>query len=151
MDFNQDFRDMLVALNDAEVDYLVVGAYAVAAHGFPRATGDLDIWVRANPESAENLLNALTVFGAPMHEVSAADFSSPSIVFQIGVPPGRIDILTDVSGVNFDAAWANRMTVEIDGVELSIIGRSDLIANKRATGRPKDIADLAFLESVKND
>lgn len=151
MDFNQDFRDMLVALNDAEVDYLVVGAYAVAAHGFPRATGDLDIWVRANPESAENLLNALTVFGAPMHEVSAADFSSPSIVFQIGVPPGRIDILTDVSGVNFDAAWANRMTVEIDGVKLSIIGRSDLIANKRATGRPKDIADLAFLESVKND
>ena len=151
MDFNQDFRDMLVALNDAEVDYLVVGAYAVAAHGFPRATGDLDIWVRANPESAGNLLSALTVFGAPMHEVSAADFSSPSIVFQIGVPPGRIDILTDVSGVNFDAAWANRMTVEIDGVKLSIIGRSDLIANKRATGRPKDIADLAFLESVKND
>ena len=151
MDFNQDFRDMLVALNDAEVDYLVVGAYAVAAHGFPRATGDLDIWVRANPESAGNLLSALTVFGAPMHEVSAADFSSPSIVFQIGVPPGRIDILTDVSGVNFDAAWANRMTVEIDGVKLSIIGRSDLIANKRETGRPKDIADLAFLESVKND
>ncbi len=142
---------MLVALNDAEVDYLVVGAYAVAAHGFPRATGDLDIWVRANPESAENLLSALTVFGAPMHEVSAADFSSPSIVFQIGVPPGRIDILTDVSGVNFDAAWANRMTVEIDGVKLSIIGRSDLIANKRATGRPKDIADLAFLESVQDD
>ena len=151
MDFNQDFRDMLVALNDAEVDYLVVGAYAVAAHGFPRATGDLDIWVRANPESAENLLSALTVFGAPMHEVSAEDFSSPSIVFQIGVPPGRIDILTDVSGVNFDSAWANRMTVEIDGVELSIIGRSDLIANKRATGRPKDIADLAFLESVQDD
>lgn len=151
MDFNQDFRDMLVALNDAEVDYLVIGAYAVAAHGFPRATGDLDIWVRANPESAENLLSALTVFGAPMHEVSAADFSSPSIVFQIGVPPGRIDILTDVSGVNFDVAWANRMTVEIDGVKLSIIGRSDLIANKRATGRPKDIADLAFLESVQDD
>ncbi len=150
MDFNQDFRDMLVALNDAEVDYLVVGAYAVAAHGFPRATGDLDIWVRANPESAENLLSALTVFGAPMHEVSAADFSSPSIVFQIGVPPGRIDLLTDVSGVNFDAAWSNRMTVEIDGVKLSIIGRSDLIANKRATGRPKDIADLAFLESVQD-
>lgn len=151
MDFNQDFRDMLVALNDAEVDYLVVGAYAVAAHGFPRATGDLDIWVRANPESAENLLSALTVFGAPMHEVSAADFSSPSIVFQIGIPPGRIDILTELSGVNFDAAWANRMTVEIDGVKFSIIGRSDLIANKRATGRPKDIADLAFLESVQDD
>ena len=151
MDFNQDFRDMLVALNDAEVDYLVVGAYAVAAHGFPRATGDLDIWVRANPESAEGLLKALTVFGAPMHKVSADDFSSPSIVFQIGVPPGRIDILTDVSGINFDAAWANRMTVEIDGVKLSIIGRSDLIANKRATGRPKDIADLAFLESVQDD
>ena len=76
------------------------------------------IWVRANPESAENLLRALTVFGAPMHEVSAADFLSPSIVFQIGVPPGRIDILTDASGVRFDAAWGNRMTVEIDGVKL---------------------------------
>ena len=101
MEFNQDFRDMLVALNDASVHYLVVGAYAVAAHGFPRATGDLDIWVRADPESAPKLLRALHVFGAPMHEITEADFASPSVVFQIGIPPGRIDILTVVSGLEF--------------------------------------------------
>ena len=147
MEFNQDFRDMLSALNDASVDYLVVGAYAVAAHGFPRATGDLDIWVRANPESAPKVLKALQVFGAPMHEIDESDFASPSVVFQIGIPPGRIDILTMVSGLDFDSAWTNKISLTIDDVTFPVIGRADLISNKRATGRPKDLADIAGLEA----
>lgn len=147
MEFNQDFRDMLVALNDASVDYLVVGAYAVAAHGFPRATGDLDIWVRADAESAPKVFSALQVFGAPLHEIKETDFASPSVVFQIGVPPGRIDLLTIVSGLEFDSAWNNRISLTIDDVTFPVIGRADLIANKLATGRPKDLADIAGLDS----
>lgn len=147
MEFNQDFRDMLVALNDASVDYLVVGAYAVAAHGFPRATGDLDIWVRADAESAPKVLSALQAFGAPLHEIKETDFASPSVVFQIGIPPGRIDLLTIVSGLEFDSAWNNRISLTIDDVTFPVIGRADLIANKLATGRPKDLADIAGLES----
>ena len=147
MEFNQDFRDMLVALNDADVDYLVVGAYAVAAHGFPRATGDLDIWVRADTQSAPKVLQALRVFGAPMHEITETDFASPSVVFQIGIPPSRIDILTVLSGLEFDSAWNNRIILTIEDVTFPVIGRSDLITNKRATGRLKDLADIAGLEA----
>jgi len=146
MDLNPDFKDMLLALKDANVDYLVVGAYAVAAHGHPRATGDLDIWIRANEETAPRVMIALATFGAPTSEISESDFSSPSIVFQIGVPPGRIDILTTVSGVHFDSAWQNRLEIRLDEVVFNVIGRADLIENKKASGRPKDLADLAALE-----
>jgi hypothetical protein len=151
MDLNPDFKDMLLALKDASVDYLVVGAYAVAAHGFPRATGDLDIWIRANKETAPRVMTALAVFGAPMHEVSESDFSTPSIVFQIGIPPGRIDILTIVSGVDFDSAWNNRLPIILDGITFDVIGLADLIENKKASGRPKDLADLAALESMEKN
>lgn len=147
MDLNPDFRDMLVALKDADVEYLVVGAYAVAAHGYPRATGDLDIWIRADDATAPKAMRALAAFGAPMHEISEADFAKPSIVFQIGVPPGRIDILTGLSGLNFQSAWENRVELRIDDLIFFVVGKSDLIANKRATGRPKDLADLDALES----
>lgn len=142
MDLNPDFKDMLVALNDAEIDYLVVGAYAVAVHGFPRATGDLDIWVRADKVTAPKIIRALTVFGAPTDTLSESEFATPSIVFQIGVPPGRIDVLTVITGVEFDIAWQNRTLIRIGELEFFVIGRRELIANKRATGRPKDIADL---------
>ncbi len=147
MEFNQDFRDILVALNDANVDFLVVGAYAVAAHGFPRATGDLDIWVRANIESAPKVLRALREFGAPMHKIKESDFAAPSVVFQIGIPPSRIDILTVVSGLDFDSAWANRIALTIEGVTIPVIGLSDLITNKRAAGRPRNLADITALET----
>lgn len=151
MEFNSDFRDMLVALNDAKVDYLVVGAYAVAAHGFPRATGDLDIWVRTSNEAAPRIMRALQFFGAPMDQIEERDFVKPSIVFQIGVPPGRIDILTIVSGISFDNAWVNRVLLTIDGLSFHVIGFRDLIANKRASGRPKDIADLHALGQRVDD
>jgi len=145
MEFNQDFRDMLVALNEANVKYLVVGAYAVAAHGYPRATGDLDLWIQATAESASGVMQALRVFGAPTHEIDEADFAVPSIVFQIGVPPGRIDLLTSVSGLEFESAWLNRVQLNIDDVSFYVVGLKDLIQNKRASGRPKDLADIAGL------
>jgi len=145
MEFNQDFRDMLVALNEANVKYLVVGAYAVAAHGYPRATGDLDLWIQATAESASGVMQALRVFGAPTHEIDEADFAVPSIVFQIGVPPGRIDLLTSVSGLEFESAWLNRVQLNIDDVSFYVVGLKDLLQNKRASGRPKDLADIAGL------
>lgn len=150
MDLNPDFKDMLLALKDANVDFLIVGAYAVAAHGYPRATGDLDIWIRADEGTAPRVMRALAAFGAPIGDLSAADFSVPSLVFQIGIPPGRIDILTTISGVDFSDAWENRMHIRLDEITFDIIGRADLIRNKKTSGRPKDIADVAALESSNN-
>jgi len=144
---NPDFRDMLSALCDAGADFLVIGAYALAAHGLPRATGDLDIWVRPTSENAERVWQALRTFGAPMSQIRARDFYSPNIVCQIGVAPRRIDILTSVTALTFDAAWPNRHTTEVEGLSIAFLGRSDLIVNKRATGRPQDLADVARLES----
>ncbi|HNQ14519.1 MAG TPA: hypothetical protein PKM58_03085 [Pyrinomonadaceae bacterium] len=141
MEFNQDFRDILVALNDANVDFLVVGAYAVAAHGFPRATGDLDIWVRANIESAPKVLRALREFGAPMHKIKESDFCS-SLGGVSNWHPAKL-----VSGLDFDSAWANRIALTIEGVTIPVIGLSDLITNKRAAGRPRDLADITALET----
>ncbi len=144
--FNPDFKDMLLALSEAKVDYLLVGAYAVAAHGHPRATGDLDLWVRPDTETAASVYRVLAEFGAPLHDLTIADLSNPGMVFQIGVEPSRIDILTAISGVTFDDAWENRLSIEMDGIQLCVIGRDDLIANKRACGRPKDIADAESLD-----
>ena len=144
--FNPDFKDMLRALSDAKIDFLLVGAYAVAAHGHPRATGDLDLWVRPDAETALKVYRVLAEFGAPLHDLTIDDLSKPGMVFQIGVEPSRIDILTAISGVEFDHAWTNRMSVEMDGMNFCVIGRADLIANKRACGRPKDIADAESLD-----
>ena len=118
----------------------------MAAHGHPRATGDIDIWVRADMETAPRVYQTLAEFGAPMHDLTVADLSIPGIVFQIGVEPSRIDILTAISGVEFDDAWKRKLSIEIDGVALSVIGREDLIVNKRACGRTKDIADAETLD-----
>ena len=124
----------------------MVGAYALAAHGFVRATNDLDVWVRPTPENARRVHGALTDFGAPADRFTLQDFTQSDVVVQLGVPPVRIDILTSISGVRFEDAWKNRMTVTLDGVEVSILGREQLIANKRASGREKDRMDLDWLE-----
>jgi len=145
MEFNQDFRDMLLELNAVEVDYMIVGAYAVAAHGHPRATGDLDIWVRADCQTAPQVVLALERFGAPVEQIDVSDFSQPSVIFQIGVPPGRIDILTKISGVEFSDAWNNRKQLNIEDLTFHVIGFEDLILNKRASGRPKDLLDVDIL------
>ncbi|MCA9071742.1 MAG: nucleotidyltransferase [Planctomycetaceae bacterium] len=144
--FNPDFKDMLLALSEAKIDFLLVGAYAVAAHGHPRATGDLDLWVRPDFDTAPRVYRALADFGAPLHDLTVDDLAKPGMVFQIGVEPSRIDILTAISGVDFDHAWANRLSIEMDGIKLCVIGRDDLIVNKRACGRPKDIADAETLD-----
>ncbi len=143
---NPDFVEMLSALAGAKAEYLVVGAHALAAHGRPRATGDLDIWVHATPENAARVYTALREFGAPLHDLREADLTAVDLVFQIGLPPARIDILTTISGVDFAEAWPGRITVGIGPLEVPVLGREMLIRNKRAVGRPRDLADLADLE-----
>ena len=143
---NADYRDMLSAFEHAGVDYLLVGAYALAAHGHPRATGDIDLWIRADRANAERVMRALEAFGAPLSGIGRDDFERPAVVFQIGVTPQRIDILTSVDGVAFDVAWPDRMEIEIEGITVPVIGRSHLVQNKRATGRAQDLADIERLE-----
>ena len=144
---NRDFNDMLSALSAAGAEFLVVGAHALAAHGRPRATGDLDLWIRPTPANAAKVWTALERFRAPLRELSLEDLGRPGIVFQLGVPPCRIDILTAIDGVEFDEAWSRRIMVELGSNRAPVLGRQDLIVNKRASGRPKDLADLAWLDS----
>jgi hypothetical protein len=145
---NEDFRDLLAALLEADARFLVVGAHAMAVHGVPRATGDLDVWVSSAPPNAERVWSALMTFGAPVEQLGVRpdDLQAPGMVVQIGLPPRRIDILTDVSGLHFEEAWSARTVHTVDGYEVPFLGREDLIRNKRATGRPKDLADLDVLE-----
>jgi hypothetical protein len=142
---NRDFIEMLSALCEAGVEFLVVGAHALAAHGAPRATGDLDIWVRPTPENASRVLEALARFGAPLLDLTLDDLSGPDTVFQIGLPPSRIDILSGISGVTFADAWPGRMDVTIGALVIPVIGREAFITNKKASGRPKDLSDLTLL------
>lgn len=142
---DRNFRDMLSALSGAGVEFLIVGAHALAAHGRPRATGDLDIWVRPDPANAVRVYAALAEFGAPLHGVVAADFALLDIVYQIGLPPSRVDILTGLTGLQFEQAWSRRMVLELAGIRVPLLSRDDLIANKLATGRPQDLADVAAL------
>src|SRR5712691_6681490 len=143
---NRDFAEMLDALSAAGADFLIVGAHALAAHGRPRATGDLDIWIRPTSENAERVWRALVVFGAPLTELHLDDLSTPGIVFQIGIAPARIDILTAVTGLEFPEAWTNRVIFDVDGRALPFVSRDDLIRNKSAVGRPRDLADIDDLK-----
>jgi predicted nucleotidyltransferase len=145
---NKDYREMLQCLLEEKVRFLLIGAYALAVHGFPRATKDIDFFVWATPENAANLVRALARFGAPLDEISESDFSAPGVVFQIGNNPRRIDILTKISGVEFERAYANRKNIFLEGLEIPVISVPDLIANKRATGRTQDLADVEKLESA---
>ena len=144
---NSDFRDMLSILNEEHVEFLLVGAYAMAAHGMVRATGDIDIWIRRCEENTKRVWKALKRFGAPLRDLTVDDLNKPDIVFQVGVEPRRIDILTSIAGVTFDEAWANRKAIQVDNLHVSVIGRAQLLQNKKATGRPKDLADVIWLES----
>jgi hypothetical protein len=147
---NEDFQDLLILLADAGVDFVIVGAYALAFHGAPRSSGDIDLFVRPTPANAGRVLDALTRFGAPVESagVTAADLARPGMVYQIGVPPRRVDVLTEISGVTFDEAWASRSTAEVEGRTVSFIGRAALLKNKEAAGRPKDTADIARLRQT---
>lgn len=141
-----DWIELLRGLNDASVKFLVVGAHALGIHGEPRATGDLDIWVEREGGNAERLFRALAAFGAPLGDVSIADLQADDMVFSFGAPPGRVDVLTDISGVTFSEAWRGRVQGRLGGVPVSFIGREEFLKNKRAAGRPKDLADVESVE-----
>lgn len=142
---NKNFADILSAFSEVGVEYLLVGAYAMAAHGYPRATGDIDIWVRPSEANAQRVWLALEKFGAPLSKVRVSDFCTPDAVYQMGVPPQRVDILTSISGVDFDQAWPERLVVQIDDLSINVIGIHQLRANKLATGRAKDQLDATLL------
>ena len=146
---NKDFRDILSAFCEEKVEFMLVGAYAVAAHGVPRATGDIDLWVKRSNENAERVWTALKKFGAPLSDLTKDDLTSLGTVIQLGVTPRRIDILTEITGVEFEEAEAERLVVSIEGIEIPVIGLTHLIKNKKAVGRPQDEADVSRLEANK--
>ena len=143
---NQDFRDLFAEFNAQRVEFLIVGAHALAVHGHVRATRDLDIWVRPDPANAQRVLRALKSFGAPTADLTVDDLSHPGLVFQIGIPPVRIDVLSSITGVEFQEAWDARVMTRFVGQEVGAISREHLIRNKRASGRTQDLADLESLE-----
>ncbi len=148
---NQDFTEMLQCLSEEKVEFLLIGGYAMAAHGFPRATKDIDFWVAATPENASRIFSALVRFGAPIAQFEESDFAEIGNVFQIGVPPRRIDITTFADGVDFDECVQRAIIVNWEGIKLQVISRLDLIANKKATGRPQDLVDIETLSNLPNE
>jgi hypothetical protein len=147
MHLDPDFSEFVECFTVHDVRYLVVGGYALAAHGLPRATGDFDAWIWVDDENAKRVVAALTAFGFGQLGLTVDDFNRPDSVVQLGYPPYRVDILTSIDGVDFSDAWTRRLTVEVDGRPLQIIGRADLVANKVAAGRPQDLADVERLRA----
>ena len=147
---NEDYRDILHVLSEEKVKFILVGAYALAAHGYPRATMDIDIWVMPSSENADAVLRALSRFGTPLHNLTKEDLLKDGTIFQIGVAPRRIEIITTASGLKFETAYQNSIPVNIEGIEVRIPSIDDLILNKRTIGRTKDLADAEALESLKN-
>lgn len=149
-DFTQDFDDLIGELQDAAVEFLVVGAHAMAVHGHVRATGDLDLLVRPASENATKVMRALSRFGAPVaaHGITEADFEVSGTVYQIGLPPNRIDLLTSVSGVTFDECLQDAPSGMLGTHRVRFIGLAAQLKNKRASGRPKDLADAEVLEAL---
>lgn len=143
---DQDFRDLLSECLAARVEFLVVGAHALALQGHIRATKDLDIWVRPSEENAQRIFLALARFGAPLQGFRAEEFATPGLILQIGLPPVRIDVITSIDGVGFEEAWEEHATGFFFGLEVPALGRLGLLKNKRAAGRPQDLADVDWLE-----
>ena len=141
---NSDFKEFAELLNAHGVEVLVVGGYALAAHGHPRYTGDIDFWVSPSPANITRLLTALQAFGFGSLGLKAEDFSDDTVV-QLGQPPRRVDLLTRIDGVDFSSCWSRREILDIDGVRMAFIGLEDFKTNKRASGRLKDLADLEAL------
>ena len=144
---NPDFREILLAFNAHHVEYLLVGAHALAVYGHVRATKDLDVWVRPDFENAQRVLRALSAFGAPLGDLTRDDLSKAGTNFQIGVPPLRIDVITAIDGVEFADAWPDRYKTNFGEVPVAVISRHHLIANKKAAARLQDLADVEQLEA----
>lgn len=141
---NEDYKEMLQILLNNKVKFLIVGAYAMGIHGYPRATGDFDIWVKASIDNSEKIYRSLVEFGAPLSDISEKTFSEKGIIFQIGVAPRRIDIITCIDGVNFKDAYRARINVEIENLKIPFLSKRDLITNKKSTGREKDKLDIKY-------
>ncbi len=148
MKLQQDLREFIELLNSLKVEYIVVGGHAVAFHGHPRFTGDIDFLVRSTRENAERLLETLRAFGFGDLALSVDDFTRPNAVVQLGRPPNRIDLLTSISGVDFDEAWAGKLRGEIDGLPVVFLGLEALLKNKQASGRDKDLGDVKKLQAI---
>jgi len=146
---NKDYKDILLALSEREAKFLLVGAYAMAAHGYPRSTMDIDLWIMSDPENAALVLQALKDFGAPTEDLSLEDLQKDGLIFQIGVAPCRIDILTSIDGLQFGEAYTNSNILEIEGISVHVLSIPDLITNKRNSGRLKDLADLESLTNLE--
>ena len=146
---NQDYKEMLSALSGEKVEYLFVGAYALAGHGLARATGDIDIFVKPSLENSQKVYKALQIFGAPLSEIQPDTFSRPDVIFQMGVQPRRIDVISSITGVSFQDAWDRRQVRRVEDLDLPVLSIDDLILNKTATGRPKDLVDVEWLKKKK--
>ena len=146
---NPDYRDMVECLLREGVDFMLVGGYAVALHGWPRNTFDIDFWIMANPENAKAVMRAIKAFGAPLQGLTADDFHRPGMVFQIGAEPQRIDIISAVDGLDYADASSRAVKMNVDGLEIKVLSLDDLIINKRSSGRPKDVADAVTLEKLR--
>lgn len=151
MNLNPDFREFIALLNAHEVRYLVVGGYAVGMHGHPRYTKDLDIWIDRTPDNAERVLDALDAFGFGGIGLSVGDLTDPDSIVQLGRAPNRIDLMTTLSGVTFDECYPNRVVELSDDMEVLYIGLDDLVANKRAIGRFRDLGDVEDLGGDVSD
>jgi predicted nucleotidyltransferase len=143
---NQDFKEFIQSLNDNGVRYLVIGGYAVAFHGHPRYTKDMDVWIGMDAVNAANIVKALEQFGFASLGLQASDFTAPDQIIQLGYPPNRIDMITTTPGVDFEACYAARVQTEIDGVQVNFIDLESLKRNKKAVGRHQDLADIESLE-----
>lgn len=144
--FSQDFREFIELLIKHNAEYLIVGGYAVGVHGHPRYTGDLDIWLNPSPQNAELILKSVIEFGFSSYGLSQADFTKPGNVIQLGYPPLRINLLTEIDGVTFEECYKNRKEVIIDDLKVNFIGYKDLLKNKKESGRPRDIDDIDNLK-----
>ena len=149
MTLDQDFEDFVVLLNKYDVDYMIVGGYALAFHGKPRHTGDLDIWIDISDHNAQKMLDVVNEFGMASLGMEKADFLQKGTITQIGYPPLRIDILNEIDGVNFEDAYPNKLVIDVDGLQVNYIGLDDLIKNKQVSGRHQDISDVNELNKLK--
>ena len=145
MEINQDFKDLLALFNEQEVDYIIVGGYALAFHGAPRFTGDIDLWIRPTVENAENIIQALVDFGFGSLGIDTQDLTKDDQVVQLGYPPVRVDLMTTIDGISFDSAFSSSIETYYGKIKVKMITKDDLIKNKKAVGRYKDLADIEAL------
>ena len=146
IEFPKDFKEFLQLLNSKEVEYLVIGGYAVGYHGYPRATGDMDIWISISDKNALKMVNALKEFGFDIPELKKEMFLKKEKIIRMGVPPMRLEIITTIDGVGFEKCFKNRVIADFESFKVNFISKGDLLTNKRASGRPKDLVDYSKLQ-----